>query len=202
MTSSLETSLTHLTSTVELLAAERDIDRALKMYCRGIDRRDAELVRSVYHDDAIDDHGGAFLGGPDAYVEWVMEHLLHFVSSMHTLHNSVIDVDSDVARVESYCVAHHVRRADGDELTMDVFGCRYIDRFENRPGAGWRIAHRIVVREWRLRQPMLPEAEQPRGFARSRRDRTDLSYMDRLPARGDDSDAETLSPWWLPSDLA
>ncbi|MFF2027202.1 nuclear transport factor 2 family protein [Rhodococcus koreensis] len=191
-----------LTATLELLAAERDIDRALKLYCRGIDRRDGELVRSVYHDDAIDDHGGAFRGGPDAYVEWVMEHLLHFESTMHTLQNTLIDVDGDTARAESYCVAHHVRPTDSDELIMDVFGCRYIDRFENRPGAGWRIAHRIVVREWRLRQPMLSEAEQPRGFARSRRDRSDLSYMGRLPARGDDSGAGMLSRWWPASDLA
>ncbi|MGH3969603.1 MAG: nuclear transport factor 2 family protein, partial [Mycobacterium sp.] len=140
-------------------------------------------VRSVYHDDAIDDHGGAYRGGADQYVRWVMDHLLKFVSTMHTLHNVLIDVDLDaevpVARSESYCVAHHVLAGHGDELIMDVFACRYLDRFENRPGIGWRIAHRVVVREWRLRQPMLSEADQPAGFAESRRDRDDLSYIDR-----------------------
>jgi hypothetical protein len=167
------------------IAAEREIERALLTYCRGIDRRDADLVRSVYHDDAVDDHGGSFNGGPDEYVSWVMEHLLNFVSSMHTLQNILIDVDEilQVARVESYCIAHHVRAGDGDELVMDVFACRYVDRFENRPERGWRIAHRIVVAEWRLRQPMLSVVEQPPGFVRGQRDRTDVSYFEQLPAR-------------------
>ena len=38
-------------------------------YCRGIDRRDYALVRSLYHDDAIDDHGNMFCGSPDDFVE-------------------------------------------------------------------------------------------------------------------------------------
>lgn len=174
---------------LDLLMAERDIQRALNHYCRGIDRRDAELLRSVYHDDAIDDHGAGFVGSADDYVTWVMDHLLKFKSSMHTLHNVVIDVDMTpripTARAESYCIAHHVLPGTGEDLQMDVFACRYIDRFEKRPGAGWRIAHRIVVREWRLHQPMFSEAEQPPGFALARRDRSDLSYIDPLPAPDD-----------------
>lgn len=173
------------------LLAEREIERALTLYCRGIDRRDAELVRAVYHDDAIDDHGGAFIGGADDYVAWVIPHLLNFQSTMHTLHNILIDLDLDApvpsARVESYCIAHHVRAGQDEELIMDVFACRYLDLFEKRPGTQWLIAHRVVVKEWRLRQPMLTEAEQPQGFASSRRDRGDLSYAERLPFPGKES---------------
>lgn len=173
------------TATWNLIKAEREIERALLTYCRGIDRRDPELVRSVYHADAIDDHGGAFIGGPDDYVAWVIPHLEHFSSTMHTLQNILIDVDveSDSARVESYCVAHHVRIGDDGDPVMDVFACRYVDRFEQRPGQGWRIAHRIVVKEWRLRQPMLSEAEQRGGFVAGARDRSDVSYAAQLPRR-------------------
>lgn len=172
-------------SELDLLLAERDIERALNLYCRAIDRRDADLLRSVYHDGAIDDHGAGYSGTAEGYVTWVMDHLLKFKSSMHTLHNIVIDVDLEpaipTARAESYCIAHHVLPGEGEALQMDAFGCRYLDRFEKRPGAGWRIAHRVVVREWRLRQPMFSEAEQPPGFAIAKRDRTDLSYLDKLP---------------------
>jgi ketosteroid isomerase-like protein len=167
-------------SELETLLAERAIDRALKSYCRGVDRRDAELVRSVYHDDAIEDHGGAYVGGPDGYVEWLIRRVRYFVGTTHNLHNVLIDIHGDEANVESYCTAHHVAAADNGELTVDTFVCRYIDRFENRPGIGWRIAHRIVVREWRMRQPLLPEAKQPPGFALPRHDRTDLCYLERL----------------------
>lgn len=177
-----------MTDAAVLLAqieAERAIERALLTYCRGIDRRDAELVRSVYHDDAVDDHGGAFIGGPDAFVAWVMPHLLHFTSTMHTLQNILIDADvaAGTARVESYCVAHHVRLNPDGEPFMDVFACRYVDRFEQRPGNGWRIAHRIVVEEWRLQQPVLSEATQRGGFMKPARDKSDVTYASELPRR-------------------
>jgi hypothetical protein len=55
----------------------------------------------------------------------------------------------------SYCITHHVRADEADELIMDVLARRYVDRFEDRPGFGWRIAHWVVVAEWRLRQPVL-----------------------------------------------
>jgi hypothetical protein len=173
------------TTLLAQVEAEREIGRSLLTYCRGIDRRDSELLRSVYHDDAIDDHGGAFIGGPDEYVAWVMPHLLHFTSTMHTLHNVLIDADvkAGAARVESYCVAHHVRPGGDGEPIMDVFACRYVDRFEHRPGASWRIAHRVVVKEWRLRQPVLSDAEQRGGFLTGSRDRTDVSYAVELPRR-------------------
>ena len=38
-------------------------------YCSGVDRFDRDMVRGVYHDDAMDDHG-AFVGTPDEFVEW------------------------------------------------------------------------------------------------------------------------------------
>lgn len=109
------------TAQIEIIAAERDITRALHTYCRAIDRRDGELLSSVYHPGAVDDHGGAFCGTSDDYVTWVMDHLLNFVSSMHSLHNILIDVDvdSDAARAESYCIAHHVRAGDDLEQHGD-----------------------------------------------------------------------------------
>ena len=37
---------------------------AIHRYCRAVDRADRDLLVSVYHPDAIDDHG-LFVGGPD-----------------------------------------------------------------------------------------------------------------------------------------
>ena len=35
----------------------------------------------------------------------------------------------------------------------DVFGIRYVDRFERRAGE-WKIAHRVVASEWRRVDPV------------------------------------------------
>ncbi len=170
--------------TDQVMLAEHEITKALVRYARGIDRCDEELLRSAYHDDAYDDHGGRFRGPVSEFVPWVIAHLRKsFVSTMHTLHNIHIDVGGDHARAESYCVAHHVVAGDDGELGMQVFACRYIDDFENRPGLGWRIVTRVVVREWSVRQPLTPAEEQPSGFMAGRRDRGDLSYATTLSRR-------------------
>ena len=42
---------------VEELIARQEITDVLHRYCRAVDRRDPDLLRSVYHPDATDDHG-------------------------------------------------------------------------------------------------------------------------------------------------
>jgi hypothetical protein len=171
--------------TIDDLLAEREITRVLVTYCRGSDRCDAESMSGVYHEDAWEDHGGSFRGTARDYVAWVIPYVReNFLATQHTLHNILIDLDGDQARVESHCIAHHVRRSSsGGELVMDVFGCRYLDRFERRDRVGWRIAHRVVVREWQLRQPMLSPADQAPGYLAGRRDRSDLAFLTELPRR-------------------
>jgi SnoaL-like domain len=43
------------------LLDESAIRQLLARYSRAIDRRDYELLRSCYHPDAVDEHGGADL---------------------------------------------------------------------------------------------------------------------------------------------
>jgi hypothetical protein len=150
-----------------------EIEAALHRYCRGVDRMDAELIRSAYHDDGYDDHGDYFRGTVADYVLWVLEVLgERFDSTMHTLSNISIAEDGGIAKVESYLIAYHVTKGGG---ALRVFGARYVDRFEDRPGAGWRIAHRTLVSEWQTEQVGEFVATPP-GTAPAARDRTDPSY--------------------------
>jgi hypothetical protein len=50
---------------LEDLAEIRD---CMMRYARGMDRRDRELLRSAYHDGAVDDHVG-FVGEVDDFID-------------------------------------------------------------------------------------------------------------------------------------
>ena len=134
---------------------------------------DADLIRSAYHADGYDDHGDSFRGGVEDYIAWVLPVLAErFVSTMHTLSNISIEEDGGVAKVESYLIAYHVSAGTG---SLRVFGARYVDKFEDRPGAGWRIVHRTLVSEWQVEHAgnFVPT---PPGTVPAARDRTDPSY--------------------------
>ena len=51
------------------LCDRADIFDCMYRYARGIDRIDRELLRSAYHDDAVDDHVG-FVGPVDDFIDW------------------------------------------------------------------------------------------------------------------------------------
>ncbi|NMH98221.1 nuclear transport factor 2 family protein [Pseudonocardia sp. K10HN5] len=155
--------------------ARREIEDAILRYCRGVDRCDGDLVRSAYHDDGHDDHGELFRGTVAEYVPWVLGLLRdRFTSTMHTITNLSVDVDGDTARSEAYCIAYHTLDTDAGP-SLRVFGCRYVDKFENRPPVGWRIAHRRVVAEWQV-EHQGRMVGLPSGMLTGRRDRTDPGY--------------------------
>lgn len=69
------------------LADRQQILDCIHRYCRGVDRFDRALVLSVYHPDAIDDHG-ACVGGPEAFVDWAFAyHREHQTSHNHMVFN-------------------------------------------------------------------------------------------------------------------
>jgi hypothetical protein len=124
---------------------EAAVRRVHLNYCRGVDRRDWDLVRSCYHADALDYHG-PFEGGVDEFIEWAVERMDSVVST-HFIGNQIVDVEGDVAWHEAYNVAF-IRRPAGDGVpAVDwVINIRYLDRMERRDGH-WRIADRLVVHD-------------------------------------------------------
>jgi ketosteroid isomerase-like protein len=126
----------------ELLQKDAIRDQ-LYRYCRAVDRGDKELMRGVYHPDATDNHG-VFEGKASDFVELNIDDVLPGLSiTQHSIGNVLIELNGDLARVESYVLAtHRVDQADGS-YDIVVWG-RYLDRFERRNGE-WRIAHRQCV---------------------------------------------------------
>ncbi len=111
-------------------------------YCRGIDRRDYALVRACYHDDAIDDHGVMFCGGPDDFVAWLPTMMANWDATIHSISNSLFAIDGDSAEGEHVVMAFH-RTPPPGRRELIVWG-RYLDRYQRRDGV-WKFLHRTLV---------------------------------------------------------
>lgn len=138
--------------------AIRDV---IARYARGVDRCDWDMVRSAYHEDAFDDHGG-YSGDVNGLLDWIRRRHVNIEQSMHLVGNCLIDfVSKEAAIVETYCVSYQrygdaaretIKLWIGDvdldpgEYVFATMTCRYVDRVEKR-GGGWRIAKRTVVFE-------------------------------------------------------
>lgn len=128
-------------------------------YCRAIDRRDYALLRSLYHDDAIDDHGRLFCGSAQEYVEWLPSMLARYEATVHSITNALFALDGDSAEGEIYTVAYH--RTHPPEAREIVIGGRYLDRYERRNGE-WRFLRRWLALDW-----VDERAHNDRAWARS-----------------------------------
>jgi|SRR5699024_668074 len=171
---------------IERLRAEDEIKNVLRQYCRGVDRRDFELVRSCYHPDAHDSHG-AYNGGIDGLIEWMSQRHHGVSQSMHMLGNCIVNWYETHAIVETYCVTYQRLEPSGSGSTSDVgfsvggsgaqtqVRCRYIDKFDAREG-DWRIAARVVVYDSLLLEPPTAEPAFASGMMLSTRNADDPLY--------------------------
>jgi ketosteroid isomerase-like protein len=169
---------------LQSLLDKQDIREVLLKYCRAIDRCDEELLRTVYHPDARDEHGN-FRGPASEFISYVMKGLKEgpYASTSHCLGNILIELDGDIAFAESYVTSWHPLTRDGDEYNWLMSG-RYVDRFERRQGV-WKIAHRVTVCDWEyLFAPPQAEVLERSGFMPRRdvfttgkRSREDAVYL-------------------------
>ncbi|MCF8710515.1 nuclear transport factor 2 family protein, partial [Rhizorhapis sp. SPR117] len=130
---------------------KQEIHDVLMRYCRGVDRCDIDLLRSVYHPDAIDEHG-LFNGSAMEFCEFVIPRQRRYAHSMHSICNVLAEIEGEKAHVESYFIAYIYNKEDDGQFYDTTVGGRYIDRFEKRDGA-WKIAHRVVVMDWNRHHP-------------------------------------------------
>lgn len=131
-----------LSDRLQVLEDREAIRDVLHAYARAVDRGDAALMKSCYHEDAWDDHG--FYAGPaHAFADYVLPQLARLDASVHSLTNPIIRLDGDAAEVETQWSVVH--RLSGARSLTDLWHQgRYLDRFERRDGA-WRIARREAV---------------------------------------------------------
>ena len=164
----------------ELLDKE-EIREALLRYCRGVDRMDNELIRSFYHDDAQEHHGGYRGESPDDFITYADERSGTFAATSHFVTNHSIELVGEVAFSEAYVlVVHHGEDQDGP--LEAVFGGRYVDRFERRDGQ-WKVTDRVVVHDWSRVDRIEPWERAPM-FVQGLRSRDDVAYWRSPPGPG------------------
>lgn len=166
-------------SMLETLVAREEIRELVLLYSRGVDRKDAALLRTLYARDATDTHGDSFDGGAEEYVQFLERAFPYMRYSGHHVCNHLISVDGDEGEGEVYAIAYHVI-PDGKGGWLEDFGCvRYVDRYRKEDGR-WRFAQRVVSYDVRTQRPF-PETGKTSAAAE---DPSFTALKSRLFARG------------------
>jgi hypothetical protein len=157
--------MTYTAAQLSDLEAIRD---AARRYSRGVDRLDADEMKSAYWPDAVDDHG-AFKGNAHEFVEFCMVAHQRYRSTGHCIFNHQIDLDDggESARGEIYCVTWLFHK---DSDVLDTWYGRYLDRYEKR-GDEWRIQERVCVHEGTATRSATPMEIDANGFRQGDFDR-------------------------------
>lgn len=126
---------------LEKLSARLALEDLAGRYVRAIDRRDMALLRSVYHPDAVDEHGTAYVGDVEGFIAAMPGLMGNYAVTQHQIHSKVFAIDGERADGELYFTAYHRMIEPARHLV--VHG-RYLDNYEKRDGE-WKIARRRLA---------------------------------------------------------
>lgn len=156
---------------LRILIDKQEIRDCVCRYGRGIDRHDEDVLRTVFHPDAIDNHGDVTLRR-DEFIEWGNQwHENVAVAHTHNMTSHFSDIDGDEAHAMTYVIFGLCRK---DGVTLHIGGGRYIDRLQKREG-GWGIVVRRITIDWRFDTDR-STADILAGHPRGTWDRSDPSY--------------------------
>ena len=165
---------------IALLMAKEQIRELVMIYSRGVDRKDIELLRTLYATDATDNHGTHFNGGAADYLRFLERSFPHMPMSGHFICNHLISVDGDRGEGEVYALAYHVVPDRNGGQVEDFRAVRYIDRYVKEHGR-WLFASRLVTFDYESARPMsAPDLTLPSPTE----DPSYTSLASRLFARG------------------
>jgi len=164
------------------LIAKDEIRELALLYCRGVDRKDIPLLKTLYAKGATDFHGDTFSGSAEDYVAFLERSLPYMRYSGHHVCNHLISVDGDKGEGEVYAIAYHVYdNPDGKGGAIeDLMTVRYIDSYCREDGR-WKFAARLVTYDYKTIRPIpMPESFTPTGPE----DPSFATLSSRLFARG------------------
>jgi ketosteroid isomerase-like protein len=130
------------------LVAKDEIRELALLYSRGVDRKDIELLRTLYTEDATDHHATSFSGGAADYIAFLDKALPHMRMSGHFICNHLVSVSGDTGEGEVYALCYHIiPDRNGGGYLEDFKAVRYIDRYRKEQGR-WKFASRVVTYDY------------------------------------------------------
>jgi len=157
---------------------EFELRKLVHSYCRTVDRGDFAQLRSLYHEDALDDHGAFSAGSADSFISKLAAARPYIQSMQHNVTTANFAVRGDIAEGEIYTIAIHTFDAGNHDVDVIVAG-RYLDKYEKRSDT-WKFAHRKIVTDWaRVNDPSTTDLSHPitRDTPSGRPDMKDPSYQ-------------------------
>lgn len=159
------------------------ISDVLHRHCRGLDRNDAQLLKSCYWPDAEVDYGN-FKGPAHSFADLIGPALADaYELTRHSISNTLVEISGDVALAESYVQAGHL--ALGGQAEMRFEG-RYLDRLQKREDH-WCIVHRQVVMDWSRTQSLDDERNSEAFAALAKGDGGELDPLHSFLAGGSEA---------------
>ena len=138
--------------TPEQIADHIAIEQLVCKYSRAVDRRDYGLLKTLYAENSVDQHGGMFTGSGSEYVEWVSGFLEKSGHTSHQIFNHMIELDPDnpcYAEGEVYTLNVHIVNNATDGQDNVSTGSRYLDKYI-KSNLGWQFLHRKTVADYTL----------------------------------------------------
>ena len=135
---------------IEALLDKQDIYELSCKYMRGLDRLDAQLLNSVFFEDAWCDYGFT-KGSPAEFTQFAIAALQEHAANQHMIGNVLIELEGDEAFGEVYFNAYHKLKGEAGFEDVIIAG-RYLDRYEKREGI-WKFAYGSERVDWSRTQP-------------------------------------------------
>ena len=133
---------TDINGTLERFESERELTRLVYNYCHGLDRRDANLFLSIWHDDArytTNSPFGNYTGKTEIKRALTEKLWPAFAHGHHWTVNLVIDIDGDEAKA----LSNFTFQGEAADGTAMVVAGTYHDEFARRNGC-WGITCRRI----------------------------------------------------------
>jgi hypothetical protein len=143
------------------LLDKQALTELIHAYCNAADRHDNDKMRTLYHPDAIDEHGSFSQGSAMDFIDRLPQIQQPMQILQHHVTTTNLKLAGDYAEGEIYVLAFHKIRKDDSSSFDLLIGGRYFDKYAKRDGT-WKFLHRSVVADWaHVHEPSQVDLEHP-----------------------------------------